>query len=113
MAGMSEGPTNRKRWFSFSLRTLFVAMTIFGCWLGWNLRLISERDNFLATESGRIACVENDGWAKRFRVAGWIVGAQPIDVMLLGAGNFAQDDRARVQRLFPEARIEFIDIPKR
>ena len=90
-----------------------MVVTIFGCWLGWNLRLISERHNFLATESAGIAYVENDGWAKRFRVAGWIVGAQPIDVMLLGAGNFAQDDRARVQRLFPEARIEFIDIPKR
>jgi hypothetical protein len=26
-----------RRWFSFSLRTLFVVLTAFGVWLGWHL----------------------------------------------------------------------------
>ena len=104
-----------RRWFRFSLRTLFIVMTAAAaafCWFNWNLRRISERNSFLATEAG-IAYVANDGWAKTFRVAGLIVGAEPIDVMLLGTGNFGPDDRARVQRLFPEARVDFIDMPKR
>jgi hypothetical protein len=32
----------RRRW-SFSLRTLFVAVTIVGCWLGWELYVVRQR----------------------------------------------------------------------
>ena len=35
----------RRRWFrfAFSLRTMFVVVTIFGVWLGWNLKIVLER----------------------------------------------------------------------
>lgn len=33
----------KPRWFRFSLRTLFVVVTIFGVWLGCNLRIVRER----------------------------------------------------------------------
>src|SRR5262245_55242507 len=35
--------TPPRRWFSFSLRTLFVVVTVLGCWLGWQLREMRER----------------------------------------------------------------------
>src|SRR5262245_56517524 len=36
---------HRRRWFSFSLRTLFIAVTIFGTWLGVRVtRAIEQRD---------------------------------------------------------------------
>ena len=35
----------RRRWFrfAFSLRTLFVVVTIVGVWLGWELKIIRQR----------------------------------------------------------------------
>jgi hypothetical protein len=39
----------KRRWFRFSLRTLFVVMMVFGCWLGLQLNWIRQRHNALAT----------------------------------------------------------------
>jgi hypothetical protein len=39
-------PAPKRRWFRYSLRTMFIAMT-FGCWLGYNLNWIQERHTFL------------------------------------------------------------------
>ena len=32
-----------RRWFHFSLRTLFVVVTVLGIWLGWQLHFVSRR----------------------------------------------------------------------
>ena len=37
-----------RRWFRFSLRTLFVAMTLLGGWLGYELNWLRERHAMLA-----------------------------------------------------------------
>ncbi|HEY2841060.1 MAG TPA: hypothetical protein VGJ26_18035 [Pirellulales bacterium] len=36
----------RRRWFQFGLRTMFVGVTVFAVWLGWELRFIRERKSF-------------------------------------------------------------------
>jgi hypothetical protein len=41
---MSES-VRRRRWFSFSLRTLFVVVTVFACWLGWNVCVVRNRQS--------------------------------------------------------------------
>ena len=33
----------KRRWFAYSLRTLFVVVTVFGCWLGYQLNWIRQR----------------------------------------------------------------------
>lgn len=33
----------RRRWFRYSLRTFFVLLTIFGVWLGVQLRIVQKR----------------------------------------------------------------------
>ena len=33
----------KRRWFSFSLRTMFALVTVFGVYLGWQLRIVRER----------------------------------------------------------------------
>ena len=35
--------TPKRRWFAYSLRTLFVVVTVFGVWLGWNLKAVHDR----------------------------------------------------------------------
>jgi hypothetical protein len=44
--GMSDAPKRRR--FRYSLRTLFVVVTVLGCWLGYQLHRIGERRQFLA-----------------------------------------------------------------
>ena len=39
--------TPNRRWFRFSLRTLFVLIAIFGCWLGWQAHIVRERRELL------------------------------------------------------------------
>jgi hypothetical protein len=51
MARMNEKP--RRRWFRFSLRTLFVLVTLLGCVMGWvvySLSWIRQRDELLYVE---------------------------------------------------------------
>ena len=43
---MDEKP--KRSWFSFSLRTMFVLVTIFGVWLGWQRKFVRERKAVLA-----------------------------------------------------------------
>lgn len=45
---MSEGPTNR-RWFrfSFSLRMLFLILTVPALWLGWEVKFVRQRKAML------------------------------------------------------------------
>ena len=38
-------PAPKRRWFAYSLRTLFVVMTVFACWLGYQLNWIRQRHN--------------------------------------------------------------------
>jgi hypothetical protein len=45
----------RRRWFAFSLRALFVVVTVFGCWLGYQLNWIRERHEALSTGTAREA----------------------------------------------------------
>ena len=40
-------PPPKRRWFRFSLRTMSVAVTVFGVWLGWQLKIVSERKAIL------------------------------------------------------------------
>lgn len=42
---MDEQP--RRRWGTFSLRTMFVVMTVFCCWLGWEMSIVRQRQTVL------------------------------------------------------------------
>jgi hypothetical protein len=40
-------PAPHRRWFRFSLRTLFVVVTVFACWLGWNVNAVQKRKHLI------------------------------------------------------------------
>src|SRR5262245_58654935 len=48
---MSELPAKR-RWFRFSLRTLFIVVTAICLWLGWQVHLVRERNDLQKHLSG-------------------------------------------------------------
>ncbi len=47
---MSQAPKRKPRWFRWSLRTLFVVVTVFACWVGYSLKWIRQRRSFLAEQ---------------------------------------------------------------
>jgi hypothetical protein len=36
-------PAPKRRWFRYSLRTLFVVVTAVCCWLGWQAKMVNDR----------------------------------------------------------------------
>jgi hypothetical protein len=51
MTDATLGPAPKRRWFQFSLATLFVAVTVFSCWLAYQLNWIRERHQLLAHQT--------------------------------------------------------------
>ena len=48
-------PTLKRHWFAFSLRTMFVVVTLLSCWLGWNARIVQQREIMRALERREMA----------------------------------------------------------
>ena len=94
---MSETP--RRRWFrfAFSLRTLFVLVTVFACWLTCAMHLINQRKQL-----------------REMMLIEGLPGTAPMGLWLLGEEGFSTIDlysnseaEARhVQYWFPEADVE-------
>jgi hypothetical protein len=114
----------RRPWFRFSLRMLFVVLTIFACWLGWNLNIVRQREQLLAS-------LKDDGWAmlvkgpKKVSVnangrrhfvrmpiesgtlpMSWrLLGAKPIGMTINLLNRTPDDEVQRVKSLFPETQV--------
>jgi hypothetical protein len=108
----------RRRWFAFSLRTLLVGTTAFGCWLGIELRAVRERQAELlwADEHGCAVTAYSElksHWGfdaesrrGRFPAVRRLFGDTPIAaVMLPDDGRAAQSDVDRIAKVFPEAFV--------
>jgi hypothetical protein len=105
-------PAHKRRWFAFKLRTMFVAVAVFGCllWLGMNLRKVRERQ-FLMEVGALKYVVSNSKHPSRPLPLVWsLMGAEPIASMKI----FSHEDEDQNQRwflmltnLFPEADISF------
>ena len=111
-------PTPPRRWFQFGLRTMFVVVTLFAVWLGWELKFIRDRRGFLtAMDELREAEFQN---AKGFFLSGGIatpaipdatipfwrrwLGDEPQSLLFLPRTSSAAD-RDTAERLFPEERV--------
>ena len=55
---MEENP--KRRWLTFSLRTLLLAVMIFCVWLGWQWRIVRERELVRALIAERSGTVVDD-----------------------------------------------------
>jgi hypothetical protein len=118
---MGEAP--KRRWFRFaySLRSLFVVVTVFAtliAWVFWNLNWIGERHSF--RHGGSLQGPVGDsveGPIDPFTGAHvgapstlWIFGEEGASIVFLAAVSSHEEmehhpDFNRAKRLFPEARI--------
>lgn len=104
---------NHRRWFRFSLRTLFVLVTVACIWLGYCARWCQQRREALAwidqhEGSGNWHLLNTEQrhipWSLR------IVGAKPVFTIWIGnqPNEYLEDFEAyadRICRLFPEADV--------
>jgi hypothetical protein len=112
----------RRRWFQFGLRTMFVAVTLFSLWLGWELKFIRDRRAFLAAmDDLRITEPQNSTsafglgftWTDQSSGASipfwrrWL-GDEPQTVLALPSTS-TEADRETAVKLFPEAKVHRID----
>jgi hypothetical protein len=103
----------QRRWFRFSLRTLFLIVTVFGCWLGYELNWIRQRHALLADSPKWGSYV----WPKAPVPAApgllWMFGEKGHSYLGLtmpenrADRNLAEQERElkRAKELFPEADV--------
>ena len=114
-----------RRWFRFSLRTMFVIVTMVCVWLGYHLIWIRDRHEILTKHQALAASVSAQekrlqcGAALRLQTAGqrpvglWILGEPSVpymQVIVLKSDesqieDFDEEDGRRAKSLFPEAEI--------
>jgi hypothetical protein len=97
----------KRRWFSYSLRTLFALVTVFGVWLGWNLHQVRERGRVLAefpTQHSSFADYSND--THQLPLTWRLLGAEPISAFGFDSRGMSDADCRYIERLFPEAKVE-------
>ncbi len=125
--GMNDLPHRHRRWFRFSLRTLFVLVTACALWLGWNHMLVQSRlaaRRAIVDEGGRIWVVRNgnvspnDNGNTGFfptladitvdenlpRLRRWL-GDASVWEFELNANRTTKMQVDQIRRLFPEARL--------
>jgi hypothetical protein len=115
-----------RRWFRFSLRTLFVLVTAAACWFGYQLNWIRQRHQFMAQATADEASRRHSQWETfgytmspiEGNLAPWLlrllgekgVSRFTVRVSAPVPDKFNEDDCARIlksQRLFPEAKIVY------
>ena len=108
---------NRRR-FRFSLRTLFVVLTVVGCWLGYTIPWMKQRHAFLAQPD--VICEFNDSppstvnrWGNSYPVFApcgmWLLGERGLVNVWLPPKIWSPERQAEAARLFPEALLLWVN----
>jgi hypothetical protein len=99
---MDEKPKHRWFQFRFSLRTLFVLVTVVAIWFGWSLNWIRERRAFLRDGLGQAYLSYQDPPpAPSFL---WVFGEEGAEIVCVNARN-GSPENAFAKELFPEAIV--------
>jgi len=108
----------KRRWLRFSLRTLFLLMTLAGClfgWLGWNHHQVIQRKNALAylksINFGKIVRADNaPPWnADTIPLVRQWMGDEAISSITIYSNYFQIGDGRALANLFPEAVVTWIN----
>jgi hypothetical protein len=111
---MTHPARPRRRLFRYSLRTLFVVVTLFCIWLGWNLHQVRQREamlrylNMPTFPSSRavIQSGHSDKPWKKMPYSWSLLGAEPIEsIEVYGNDTWTAADLREMERLFPEADV--------
>jgi hypothetical protein len=100
----------KRRWFQFSLRTLFVVVTLFGFFLAWLARaaiVVRERQELL--QPSLSYSLDAPEWPRpiSWRIVAFIFGYRQGSYYWDGISvhDRSDEEMKRLRRAFPEARI--------
>jgi hypothetical protein len=95
----------RTRWFAFSLRTMFVGVTLLATSLGW----VCYSLNWVRERHALFALYEEDLWPLDKKTVSpgmlWIFGEKGQPYLFIAQPVF-QRELDEMQKAFPEAKIE-------
>lgn len=118
--------TPSRRWFRFTLRTMFMLVTGLCVWLGWQVRIVSHRKSVRSEfESRSVAFKTGDDW--RSQRVYWrlpdsklelvtvsrirqLLGDEPIP-MIFAPLSLETSEVRRLEATFPEAWLRFDSPP--
>ena len=124
---MPPAPKHSRRWFQFSLGTMFLVVTVLALWLAWEPNIVRERqvaltwirdyqigyllleedwqtpENRTLIENLKTACPERVAPTTRLRVP--YIREVLGDKIIVAIGLKSKGDLSRIQSLFPEASI--------
>jgi hypothetical protein len=93
-----------RRWFRFSLRTMFLVMTVFCCWPGYQLNWIRQRHTALERHHPpfKFLSPRNQSVDAPWSIS--ILGESGAIAILIRPDTDAAE-RESIQKLFPESQI--------
>lgn len=114
----------RGRWYRFSLRTMFVVVTLFCCWLGWQTSVVRQRRAFIAELKTKPAFQVTPArdWkpmyppgvpsrpAAKVSLVRAMLGDEAIQEIWVTPymEGYTEADRSRVAKILPEADVREI-----
>lgn len=106
-------PAPKRRWFKFSLRTLFVVMTVVAAtlgWLSWRFEQARERRTIMI-QYLRAGAGFGDTDRDRREPLFWefFGDVGPIMDIELPSDKFTEADQRRLQSIFPEIPVIIVD----
>jgi len=120
---MAEATPTGRRWFQFSLTSLFVVTTLVAIWLGWELKVVRDRQTAKTwilelggfvepwVEEPRFVKVGAPGdepwrkkWSRVSRLRTWL-GDEPICHISLVDSDATWEQCERIAHQFPEAFV--------
>ncbi len=114
MSGMTE--KCERRWFRFSLRTMFVLVTLLGVWLGWQMKIVRDRQavwKSIKTRGGRVSTqasiilplpAQPEPSIPELSHIRQLLGDKNVVEISL-SDDHSDDEMSKVQAAFPEARV--------
>ena len=101
----------KRRRFRFSLRTLFVVITVLTVWLGWNVYQVRTREmvrQYIVNsgQGGLVLGPPEKPW-KSLPIMWRLLGVEPVQTLRLEGMSLTDEDRKEIVASFPEADIHF------
>jgi hypothetical protein len=103
MEVMPPAPKHTGRWFQYSLGTMFLVVTAFSCWLGYELNWIRQRHEAFDRYQIRSMDVPEIEEALQAPSGLWMFGEAGI--RSIWCDNLTDEEHCKLERIFPEADI--------